>query len=148
MAKQDGPDKDNGMEGTEGQKEDNSNVWTASRTNKLDKNEADTRSKLNSNCTLGPTQNQPEDKTNTKSWHKTNTEVALDEDQTEMNAPINNKKAADIDTGQKHVTSDKKAYDPPEFIARELNNIPTVRSTITRELRKPPTRQGYPREGH
>ena len=88
---------------------------------------------------MGPTQDQPQDKTITESWHKTNTELVLDEVQTKS-VSINSKKAADIDNKLKQVTSDKPAHGSPEVITGELYNIPTVCPTITRELRKPLTR--------
>ena len=131
------------MEGTEEHKEDNPNVWTASRPTNRDKNGAATGSKLNSNCTKGPTQNQLQDKTSTKSWHKTNTELAIDKVQTEIAEPDNDKGAAGTDTVRKDVTSDKPVHDFPKVVATtivEVDNLSNELLTIISEFEKPPTR--------
>jgi hypothetical protein len=77
----DDPDEDTNAEVTEEAEEKISKAWTASRPTKPNRNEAATEIKLNSNSTRGPTQDLLQDKTSTKSWHKTNTELALDNDE-------------------------------------------------------------------
>ena len=69
----DSPDEDTSAEMTEETEENNSKAWTASRPTKPNHFAAAKELKLNSNSTRGPTQDLLQDKTSTKSWHKTNT---------------------------------------------------------------------------
>jgi hypothetical protein len=110
----DDPDEDTSAEVTEETEENNSKAWTALRPTKPNRNGAATELKLNSNSTRGPTQDLLQDKTSTKSWHKTNTELALDEVQTETDEPDNDKEATGTDTVRKDVTSDEPDHNTPK----------------------------------
>jgi hypothetical protein len=151
MAKHDGnddPDEDTSAEMTESTGEINSKeVWTASRPTNPNRSTAATELKLNSNSTRGPTQELLHDKTSTKSWHKTNIDLAQDKDQTEIDKPDHDKEATGTDTVQKDVNSGEPDHDSPEADERaftttigEVDKPSDEPLTITSEFKKPPTR--------
>ena len=123
-------------------------AWTASRPTKPNLTTAATKLKLNSNSTRGPTQDLLQDKTSTKSWHKkTNTDLAQEEDQTEVDKPNDDKEATENDTARKDVISGDPDHDSPtaDEGAATTNigevDIPSDELlTITSEFKKPPTR--------
>jgi hypothetical protein len=152
----DDPDEDTRAEVTEETEERNSkettnddiDAWTASRPTKPNLSTAATKLKLNSNSTRGPTQDLLQDKTSTKSWHKkTNTDLAQEEDQTEIDEPNDDKEANENDTVWKDVTSGEPDHASPPADERAITtttgefdrpfNEPL---TITREFKEPPTK--------
>jgi hypothetical protein len=115
-------DEDTSAEVTEETKESNSketinediDAWTALRPTKPNLTTAATKLKLNSNSTRGPTQDLLQDKTSAKSWHKkTNTDLAQEEDQTEMDKPNDDKEADENDNVRKDVISGEPDHDYP-----------------------------------
>jgi hypothetical protein len=118
----DDPDKDTSAEVTEETEESNSketinkdiDAWTASGPTKPNLTTAATKLKLNSNSTKGPTQDLLQDKTSAKSWHrKTNTDLAQEEDQTEVDKPNDDKEADENDNVRKDVIFGEPDHDSP-----------------------------------
>jgi hypothetical protein len=122
------PDEDTSAEVTEETEESNSkgtinediDAWTASRPTKPNLTTAARKLKLNSKKastrpdTRRPTQDLIQDKTSTKSWHKkTNTDLAQEEDQTEIDEPNDDKEANENDTVWKDVISGEPDHASP-----------------------------------
>jgi hypothetical protein len=143
----DDPDEEISAKVTEETMENNSKMWTALIPTKPNRTAATTEPKLNSNSTRGPTQDLLQDKTSTKSWHKTNTELALDKVQTETDEPDNDKEATGTDTVRKDVTSDEPDHNTPKadegaFAAtiREVDKPSNEPLTIMSGFEKPTTK--------
>ena len=93
MAMHDDPDEDISAKVTEETMKNTSKMWTALTPTKPNRTVATTKPTQNRNSNRGPEQDLLLDKTSIKSWHKTNTALALNEGQTETDVPNEDKEA-------------------------------------------------------
>ena len=95
----------------------------------MDRNGAVTEPTLNSNSNRGPTQELLLNKTSIKSWHKTNTALALDEVQTETNEPDDNTPEADEEASAATIREVDEPSNEPLIIMSEFEK-PTTKPHI------------------
>jgi hypothetical protein len=105
MTMHDDPDEDISAEVTEETMENTSKRWTALTLTKPNRTAATTEPTQNSNSNRGPKQDLLPDKTSIKSWHKTNTVLALDEVHTDTD-----KEATDPEPDDNTPNADEGAF--------------------------------------
>jgi hypothetical protein len=134
MAMRDDPDEDISAEGTEETMENTSKRWTALPTTKPNRNAATTEQTQNSNSTRGPEQDLLLDKTSIKSWHKTNTTLALDGVHTETDEPDTDKEATGTEPDDNTPKANEGAF---AATIREVDKHSNEPLTIISGFKKP-----------